>query len=168
MVLFKCEPRCRGWSHDIPHPSQAQTQCVGHPIWRAWAEPPVWCLYSSNLLAAYRIPGVSTFFCPLSLPPRQPSYYLCAIELQWTILGFLYQLEMGWKSCWHFGPECCGLFQDELRQDFQPVSSWYRRTLYRSCNSQIRGPRFTKPSMLCLECETRMNRLSGHTGNTKS
>ena len=166
MVLFKCEPCCRGWSHDIPHPSQAQKQCVGRP----YGERELSCLCgasSSNLLAACRVPAVRTFFCPLSLPPRQPSYYLCTIEPQGTVLGFLYQLEIGWKSCWRFGPECSGLFQDELRQDFQLVSSWYRRTLYRSCNSQIRGPRFTEASMLCLKCETRMNRLSSHTRNTK-
>ena len=28
------------------------------------------------------------------------------------------------------------------RQGFQPISSWYRRTLHCSCNSQLRSPRF--------------------------
>ena len=29
------------------------------------------------------------------------------------------------------------------QQGFQSVSSWYGRTLYRSCNSELRSPRFT-------------------------
>ena len=144
-----------------------------HSVWDTqYGERELSCLCGASIAAicllhtGFQVYVLSSAHCP-SLPPRQPSYYLCTIELQWTVLGFLCQLEMGWKPCWRFGPECSDLFQDELRQDFQPISSWYRRTLYCSCNSQIRGPRFTEPSMLCLECETRMNRLSGHTGNTK-
>ena len=34
-------------------------------------------------------------------------------------------------------------FYSKRRQGYQPVSSWYRRTLYRSCNSQLRSPHFT-------------------------
>ena len=37
---------------------------------------------------------------------------------------------------------------------FQPISSWYRRILYRSCNSQLRSPQLHgcsgMPTCVCI------------------
>ena len=60
----------------------------------------------------------------------------------------LCQLETGWKPCqcspWR-RPEHC--MWSKYWQSFQPVSSWYRRTLYCSYNSQLRSPRFSNQWM---------------------
>ena len=42
--------------------------------------------------------------------------------------------------------ECSGR---NIGKVFSPFSSWSRRTLYRSCNSQLRGPRFTIHFSFC-------------------
>ena len=52
----------------------------------------------------------------------------CILERADNLQGALKKTSAFWPEHW---------------QGYQPVSSWYRRTLYRSCNSQLRSPHFT-------------------------